>query len=428
MRTRRGLRTMSALVLAAALLAAACGGDAGADGDGSEGGEVELSMWLFGDFGYDPLIEQYEKDHPGVTVTTKIAEYNEHHDALTTALASGSGAPDVAAVEVGYISRFKSQPQNFHNLLDLGGGELENDYLEWRWEQALTGDDSALIGLPTDVGGMAMAYRWDLFEEAGLPADREEVAALWPTWADFIAVGEKFTEATGIPFIDESSQLYAAVAGQASKKYYESDDTLIYETNPEVQQAFMLAAGAVEAGIVANIEPFAPEWNAGMNKGDFAVLTAPAWMMGYIQEQAPDTKGKWDIAAMPEGGGNWGGSHLTLPVSGDHAEEAYEFISWLLAPEQQLTVFRDNGNFPSTPGVYDSPEIQEFDNDFFNGAPVGPIYAANALAVVPVYEGPEEGAIRLEFENALDRIEDGKETAAEAWASALKAIQLEVGG
>lgn len=108
---------------------------------------------------------------------------------------------------------------------------------------------------------------------------------------------------------------------------------------------------SVEAGLVANIEPFAEGWNAAMSNGDFAVLTAPAWMTAYIQNQVPDTEGNW-VAALPEGGGNWGGSHLTIPASSEHQQEAYDFISWLLAPEQQLTVFEENGNFPSTPALY----------------------------------------------------------------------------
>jgi cellobiose transport system substrate-binding protein len=383
-------------------------------------------MWLFGDFGYDPLISEYEKDHPNVTIKTKIAEYNDHHDALTAALAAGSGAPDIAAVEVGYISAFKAQPQNFYNLLDFGASEIKDDYLDWKWEQALTGDGSALIGLPTDVGGMAMAYRWDLFKKAGLPYKRDDVSASWPTWEDFIAEGKQFTDETGTPFIDEGSQLYNAIVNQSDEKYYEPDDSLIYDSNPQVKKAWDLTTRAIGEGIVANIEPFAAEWNTAMNKGDFAVLTAPAWMMGYIQDQAPDTKGKWDIASLPEGGGNWGGSHLTLPAQGEHPREAYDFIKWLLAPEQQLKVFQNTGNFPSTPATYDEPPIQNFHNGFFNNAPVGPIYAENAMEVTPVYEGPQEGAIRLGFENALDRVEDGKESPDAAWRSALEEIQREV--
>jgi cellobiose transport system substrate-binding protein len=419
---------LGALLAALALVAAACSGDgdvAEAGGDGNE--KVTLTMALFGDFGYEGLIKDYEADHPNVKIRQKIAEFNEHHDSLTTSLAAGSGAPDIAAVEVAYMSSFLAQPQNFVNLLDYGAGDLEGDYLDWKWQQALTPDGSALIGLPTDVGGMAMCYRRDLFKKAGLPADRDEVSALWPTWEDFIAVGKQFTEETGTPFTDESSQIFNGVVNQSDQRFYEEDGTLIYDTNPQVQKAWDVATEVSTSGVAANIEPFANEWNKGMNTGSFAVLTCPAWMMGYIQGQAPDTKGQWDIADMPEGGGNWGGSHLAIPAQTEHAEEAYEFISWLLAPEQQLRVFQENGNFPSAPALYDTAEIQEFSNPFFNNAPVGPIFAESAQALEPVYAGPQDGAIRLALENGLDRVDDGNESPAEAWSSAVEEIKLEVG-
>jgi cellobiose transport system substrate-binding protein len=415
--------------VALALVVAACGGsdDGGSDGESGDAEKVTLNMWLFGDFGYEPLIEEYQADHPNITVKQRIAEFNEHHDALTTSLAAGSGAPDIAAVEIAFMASFVAQPQNFANLLDYGAADLEGDYLDWKWEQAMTADGSQLIGLPTDVGGMAMCYRRDLFKQAGLPAERDEVSALWPTWEDFIATGEKFTTATDIPFTDESSQIFNGVINQSDSRFYETDGTLIYESNPQVQKAWDVATEVSTGGLAANIEPFANEWNRGMNTGSFAVLTCPAWMMGYIQGQAPDTEGEWDIADMPEGGGNWGGSHLAIPAQSEHQEEAYEFISWLLAPEQQLRVFLENGNFPSVPDLYASSEIQDFSNPFFHNAPVGPIFAQSAEALDPIYAGPDDGVIRVAFENGLDRVDDGNESPDEAWASAIEEVKLEVG-
>jgi cellobiose transport system substrate-binding protein len=418
---------MAALLAALALLTAACnGGDEDASGEEPSDNEnsepVTLQFWLFGNFGEESLIAEYEEMNENVTIETTVAEFNAHHDALTTALAAGAGGPDIAAVEVGFMSRFLANPTNFVNLLDYGAAELEGDFLEWKWRQALTGDESALIGLGTDVGGLAMAYRIDLFEEAGLPSDREEVAALWPTWEDFIAVGEDYVDATGRAFIDESSQLYNAVINQADQKYYTPENEVVIDSNPAVREAWDLACEATEAGITANIEPFAEGWNAAMTNGDFAALTAPAWMMGYIQGQAPDTEGNWDIAALPGGGGNWGGSHLAIPSSSEHPQEAYDFISWFTAPEQQLKVFQEVGNFPSTPELYDTPDIQEFSNPFFNDAPVGPIFAENVQAVVPVYEGPDEGPIRQELESGLDQIEDGQRSCDEAWDAAVENV------
>lgn len=423
----RRVRGTIALGAVAALALTACSPDAPSSGGDSDGApqNVELNMWLFGDFGYDPLIEEYEAANPGVTINTQIADFAAHHDALTTALAAGS-PPDIAAVEVSYMAAYKDQAQNFHNLLDYGAGDLEGDYLDWKWSQATTGDGSAVIGLPTDVGPMVMCYRHDLFAEAGLPADRDEVSALWATWDDFIEVGKSYTAATGKGFTNDANLVFSAVVNQGEKKYYELDGTTIYEENPQVRKAWDIAMAILEEGISANISSWSAEWNAGMNNGDFAVLTCPAWMLPYIEGQAPDTAGNWDVAAMPEGGGNWGGSFLTLPAGSPNQQAAYDFISWLLAPEQQLKVFEATGNFPSTPELYETDAVANFSSEFFNNAPLGQIFAESALSTVAPFEGAQDGAIQIEFDNGIGRVSQGEETPDQAWASTIEAIKREV--
>ena len=71
------------------------------------------------------------------------------------------------------------------------------------------------------------------------------------------------------------------------------------------------------------LAPFSPEWNAGFTNGNFAVLACPAWMLGHIKNTAgADNMGKWDIAAIPGGGGNWGGSWLAVPTQSKYPAAA----------------------------------------------------------------------------------------------------------
>ena len=61
------------------------------------------------------------------------------------------------------------------------------------------------------------------------------------------------------------------------------------------------------------------------------------------------TAGKWDIATVPGGGGNWGGSWLAVPTPSKHQKEAIELIKFLTSGTSQLAAFKAEGNLPSLP-------------------------------------------------------------------------------
>jgi cellobiose transport system substrate-binding protein len=416
----RPIRTAMAAAAAAALaLTAAC------SGGGDDGGKITLSVGLFGDFGFGPLYEEYTKLHPEIEFEERIAEFADHHTNLTTHLATGSGAADIEAVEVGYISQYTAQPDRFHNLLDLGAADLEDQWLDWKWQQALSKDGESLIGLGTDVGGMAMCYRRDLFEQAGLPVERDEVSALWAgSWEDYVEVGRQYSAATGGDYFFESSgNMFRAMVEQADEGVYDREDQLVVESNPAIGDAWDLTVEAIEAGMSNRLQAWTPEWNAGFSEGTFATIICPAWMTSYIETNAPDSAGRWDIATVPGGAGNMGGSHLVLPAQGDHPEEAYEFIEWLTAPEQQLKVFESTGNFPSTPGLYEDEALTGMTKPYFNDAPAGQIFTAAAQAVQPQYQGPLQGDVLATIGQGLGRIEDGSQTPDEAWTQVLADLE-----
>jgi len=84
-------------------------------------------------------------------------------------------------------------------LVDLtahGAAQLQSRWPAWKWEAGV-GSGGQIVGLGTDVGGMAMCYRRDLFARAGLPTERDEVAKLWPTWEAYISTGTQFRSRMG---------------------------------------------------------------------------------------------------------------------------------------------------------------------------------------------------------------------------------------
>jgi cellobiose transport system substrate-binding protein len=386
-----------------------------------------LTVNTFGDVIQPLLVAEYRKLRPDIKLSIKKSDLDALNGTglFTQCAANGAGNPDIAAVEISYSGFWRAYPQCFIDLRTLknrdnkSANDIKKDYLPWRWEHGVGYNDS-VIGIPTDVGGLEVAYRWDLFKKAGLPYQRDAVSKEWSTWSKFIAFGKKYVakltpaqRKANIGFIDNIGTIYPAVMNQGTEKYYRNNGTdqgqLIYKTNKQVKLAFDTTIAASDAKIGTRIGQFSSDWNVGMTKGTFAAMLAPAWMMDYIKGQAPTTRGKWDIAEVPGGGGNMGGSQLSIPKGAKNKDEAWNFISWYLAPAQQLKVFQTYGLFPSTPSLYNNVDLIGFKDPFFNNAPVGKIYADGVKKLKPIFEGKLQRCIDMAMGSAISLVANGKE-------------------
>ncbi|HEX6685434.1 MAG TPA: extracellular solute-binding protein [Candidatus Limnocylindrales bacterium] len=415
------LVTVMAAVTLAAGLTAACGKGGGGQG---AGGKTKIVIATFGEFGYDDLYKEYMTANPNIEIVPRVTKAEDHHKSIAAHLATNQGSADIEAIEEGWIGQFKVNPDKFYNLLDLGANDVKSQWPDWKWKLSVA-RNGAQIGLGTDVGGLAMCYRSDLFAKAGLPTNRDEVSKLWPTWDGYIATGKKYA-AANVPdsaFFDGPTVMYRAVLGQYDTGLYDTNDNVVVESNPAVRASFDKTVEAVKAGLSAKIEAWSPDWNAGFQKGRFATIACPSWMMAYIQEQAKDSAGKWDIAKIPGGTGNWGGSYLAIPKQSKVSKEAFALIKWLTSPEQQAKVFRKAGNFPSTSTLYDDPVITEFANPFFSNAPVGKIFSESVATMKAQYLGPKAGDINTAIINGLTRVEQGKQSSDEAWQQAVSEVK-----
>jgi cellobiose transport system substrate-binding protein len=408
---------------------------------------VTISIWTFGDVIQRNLVLEYKTLHPEVSLQIKKSDLDPLNGTNMVTACKAENQPDIVAVEVSYSGYWRSYPKCFQDLREmkttgepsagiaagLTANDIAKNYLPWRWQQGVAFDGS-VIGIPTDVGGLEVAYRVDLFKAAGLPTDRAAVSKLWPTWDKFIETGKKYMSKLSAAdkkakkgFIDNAGTIYGAIMNQGTAKYYSNDGTekgkLIYDTNPQVKLAWNTTIKAFNAGIDTRIGQYSSDWNIGMNKGTFATILSPAWMMDYIKAQAPDTSGKWDIADIPGGGGNQGGTQLGVPAFAKNKQAAYDFITWYLAPEQQLKVFKTYGLFPSTVKLYKDPALLNYTDPFFNNAPVGKIYSEGVSKLKPIFEGKLQRAIDQEIGSGLARVAAKKQTPEKSWADVLKAIK-----
>jgi cellobiose transport system substrate-binding protein len=433
-RTRRRITTLLAMATVGSLALAACGGGAPAAAPTDDpNAPVELTVSLFGTFGYQEsgLFDKYHQLNPNVTIKYESTQSEDTYWAqLQTRLTSGTGTSDVQGIEVARISQaVADQSDRWTDLRSTSAASSISTYLPWK-EAAATTKDGAVLGLGTDIGPTGICYRSDLLAKAGLPTDPAQLAAAMPTWQAYLDLGRKYKAAVpaGSAWTDSAGGLYNAIISTQQNIYYDQSGKLIYDTNPAVKQAFDTAATAGASGLTAKLEQFVdPGWDSGFGAGTFATIACPSWMVGYIKGKAGDAgAGKWNVVPLPGGaGGNWGGSYLSIPTASRHKAAAAKLIAWLVAPEQQETVFAKVGNYPSTTDAI--TQVSSTTDPYFSNAPIGKIFGDAAKASPVQVLGPNDGVVKKALTQALLSVEANGVAPDAAWTAAANQVKQQAG-
>ncbi|MFE3851510.1 extracellular solute-binding protein [Streptomyces griseorubiginosus] len=432
--TRRSHRLLALAAVAAlttGVLAGCAGdsddGDSSGSGNNAGGGKTTLTIGTFGVFGYKQagLYDEYMKSHPDITIKENVTTRTDvYWPKVLTRLQAGSGTDDIQAIEVGNITEaVQTQGSKF---VDLGKDVDKSQWLDWKNAQATT-PDGKLIGLGTDIGPMAICYRKDLFQKAGLETDRTKLAAQWKgDWNKYVDLGRQYMKKapSGTKYVDSASSVYNAVLNGESERYYDKSGKVVWDKSAGVKNAWDVAMSVATSNMSAKLKQFDKPWDQGYANGTFATVACPAWMIGYIQEKSGEAgKGKWDVAAAPTAG-NWGGSFIGVPTAGKHQKEAVELAKWLTAPEQQAKVFAKQASFPSTPSAYSTLKAATATTEFFSNAPITQIFSDSAKTIPAQIFGVKDQPINTALTDiGILQVEQKGKSPEQGWDAATNEIK-----
>ncbi|TMR91786.1 extracellular solute-binding protein [Nonomuraea basaltis] len=428
---RRGGLAAASVLAAAALTVASCGSgstpESSAPASSAAAEPVTIRVQTFGggtNFGYKNAIAKWNAEHKDIQIKEEhlTDQFEQQYwPQMIQWLQAGNGAGDVVGIDEGGMGLAKAHPEWWADLKEYGLESRKADFPAWKWENGVS-TDGKVFGLGTDIGGMSLCYRTDLFKKAGLPTDRDKVSALWPTWDEFMKVGQQFqSKVKDSKWADGTNTLYQVLLYQEAAKnggvsYFDQSNKLIVDTNPAVKTAFDFASKMSQQGLTAKLRNFTDEWAAGTQKGAFATLGCPSWMLGVVSGNAGDAgKGKWDVAAVPGGGGNWGGSWLAVPKQSKHPKEAAMVADYLTQAETEASIFTDFGNMPSNTKAQQDPAVQGAKNEFFNDAPIGDVFAKSAASLQPVFLGVKHAQVKNAIESVIQGMDDGSVPHDKAW-------------
>lgn len=429
--SRRAFLRFSAGAAGVGLLAACAPGAGGGQQAAAPAADTpsEITFWWWDDGG-KIWAEGYAKVNPKVKVNFVNTPFADAHDKLLTSFAAGSGAPDVASIEIGRVGGFTAKG----GLIDLkeafDAGQFEKDMVKYKWTQGSTAD-GRLVCFPWDIGPAGVWYRTDLFEAAGYPTDPAEVEKLIGgkdhTWDDFLTFAKEFKAKNNgktALFADAGTDIYGASYRQQGEGYQEGDKILIEE---KATRPFTLAAKARKEEIDANIGWWGAEWAAGVKANAFAGMIIAAWMQGGLTRDQPQTVGKWRVIHAPEANYNWGGSFTAIPEQTKAKDAAWDFVKWTCASaDGQNMLFKATGVMPAYKPAWKDP-LYEAGVDFFGGQPAYKIWTEIADNIPAILRTPNDlqldDIVGAELTKVLKEGKDPAQAATDAEAEALKRIK-----
>jgi multiple sugar transport system substrate-binding protein len=336
----------------------------------------EIDIWTWSPQLYEVLLPGFNKKYPNIKVN--IVTMGDVPEKLKTALAAGTGAPDVVQTEVGRYHEFNSI-EGFENLLlpPYNAGRYKDDFPEGYWKQHHSLDGKRMWGIPSGAAPAVTFYRADIMEENGFPSDPEELAEYMEDPENFLAMAQ--TLRAQDKYILEFNDILLWLKGTGSGFF---DQDLNYVRNKDEYVEFLdISKQVKQLDLAANMSMWSDEGKQAMNTGKFAMLYGGDWWArpNRLQEYAPDTAGKWRVTRLPLGiHGKIGGSALMIPSQSKKKDLAWAFIEYALLTTEAQVEHAKIFIFPAFKPAWTAPEVSETKTPFFGDQIMGKIFASVA--------------------------------------------------
>ncbi|NEI07686.1 extracellular solute-binding protein [Rhizobium leguminosarum] len=306
----------------------------------------------------------FNKQFPDIKITVEDLGNSQVFDkTLAACAAGGDGLPDIVSIENFEAEIFWSRfPDCFANLKELGyTADIQAKFPDFKRTELEVGD--VAYAMPWDSGPVAVFYRRDLYEKAGV--DPSTIS----TWDDFIAAGKKISAANpGVVMaqadFNGDSEWFRMIANEQGCGYYSTDGQNITINQPACVASLQKVKEMKDAGTLTSAN-----WDEKIQAntaGKAASQLYGGWYEGTVRSTSPDLKGKWGVYRMPSltadgpHAANLGGSSLAISATSANKEAAWKFVNYALGTDEgQITMLKEFGLVPSLLSAEKDPFVNE---------------------------------------------------------------------
>jgi len=368
--------------------------------------------------------------YPNVQITYVNRPPHETYQQIQLGAVAGGGLPDIALVENSHLRQFVE----LGILVDLT--DRIAPYVPFmnafKWREAEM--DGRYYAMPKDSGPVALFYRRDVFEQAGVNADDIQ------TWADYYEAAKVVKAATGLPMWQQATarnggRLFEILMWQRGTGYIDANGEVILDRDEKILEILEFMGRFWQEDLAADTEDWTDAWYRNFDAPGVASHPGAAWMGTFFKGWiAPDAVGKWGVVRLPawEVGGaqaaNDGGSSLVIFEQGRQKEAAWAYVEFHLGrTASQLAIYAASDIFPSLETVYAEPYFSEPD-PYYGGQVVRELFTQI------VQEIPEAGIYNVDYQEMnglmaeqIQRFATGQITAQEALTAAARGIRSRTG-
>lgn len=348
-------------LLLSTLILGACGNDSGAEDSGSTSsttanGEETNLTWALWDKDatvyYEPLVEAFEKDNPGVNIELLDLGSTDFMTVLGTQLSGGDDSIDIVTIKdiPGYASLVnKNQLEPLSELAK----DVNLDQYSGTVEQITV--DNEFYGLPFRSDFYVMYYNKDLFDAAKV--DYPQNGITFDEYDKMIReVSEKATETNGQKIYGghyhtwrSQVQLYGILDGK---------NTLVSDDYSFLEPVYEKVIAQQDDEIVqdyATLKTSSLHYSAAFYQNNVASLVMGTWFIPTLSQAIVNGESEdfdWGIATMPltndASKGTAAGTITSLGISSNskNKEEAYKFVEFV-SSEEGAQIIAETGTMPA---------------------------------------------------------------------------------
>ncbi|MBW9092341.1 extracellular solute-binding protein [Microbacterium jejuense] len=334
---------------------------------------TQVTVWAWYP-AFEDVVDLFNTTHDDVQICwTNAGQGNDEYTKFSTAIESGSGAPDVIMLEAEVLSSFSIRDA-LVDLSEYGANDVKADYTEGAWKDVSSG--SAVYAIPVDGGPMGMLYRKDILDKYGITPPT--------TWAEFADAAQKLKDA-GAPGVLADfppngrayTQALFAQSGAVPFTYDSAKPTDIgIDVNDQgSKDVLSYWQNLTDKGLVAVDEAFTADYNTMLVDGTYAIYVAAAWGPGYLQGlEGTDDNAQWRAAPVPQWDTanpvqiNWGGSTFAVTSQAKDKEASATVAKEIFGTEDAWKIGIEKAAlFPLWKPILESDYFADLEYPFFGG-------------------------------------------------------------